>query len=210
MVGSKTLPPSRWHPGLGPQWAGSRAAAPYSRCWGVRGAAEPRSPSSRSFCRSGKQSPHRSVTSTARATMQLLMGPFPPQQQNSPKTLQKRSLPRSQPKPWAPAANVPVPIPIPVPRMLLERIRAPSPLHPRGHSPSSSVFWRRTGRPCPSPRSCTPRRWLPWQDRGFVRQPGCSRDRGAPLVPQPCHKILSFASAGSWARSPPHQFQLSR
>lgn len=131
------------------------------------------------------------------ATMQLLMGPFPLQQQNSPKTLQKRSLPRSQPKPWAPAANVPVPIPIPVPRMFSERIRAPSPPHPHGHSPSSSVFWQRTGRPCPSPRSCTPRRWLPWQDRGCVRPPGCSRDRGAPLVPQPCHKIPSFASAGS-------------
>lgn len=64
VVGSKTSPPSRWHPGLGPPWAGSRAAVPYSQYWGARGAAGPRSLSSRSFCRSGKQSPHRCVTST--------------------------------------------------------------------------------------------------------------------------------------------------
>lgn len=104
----------------------------YSRCWGVRAAAGPRSPSSRSFCRSGKQSPHRAgVTFRCQAWLRL-----PPHPQRS------RDIP----------VSVPEPTPTPNPSAL---VRVGPPCQPHAHPGAEGQRRRGTTSPPPAPW-CSP------------------------------------------------------
>lgn len=96
-------------------WDGGTAAS-YSQCWGVRGAAGPRSPSSRSFCQSGRQNPQTSVTNHCTAP------------HGHPYHSSRTAVPHT----WSPLCSHPNPA--------LPRLASPCPsLHP--HVPVSISPW---------------------------------------------------------------------
>lgn len=140
----------------------------YSRCWGARAAAGPRSPSSRSFCRSGEQSPHRGC-----ATCAARPGSGSPPRKDPPITPRTFPCLSQGPPPsqipalvsvWDPqmvgAMSRASPVPILVlrgrggeapPPLPSTPCPSPAPLPP--HSPFSSGSWQRRELPCPSPGS---------------------------------------------------------
>lgn len=77
-------PPAGVEPTQGEVAAVSQGS--YSRCWGVRAAAGPRSPSSRSFCRSGEQNPHRACVTLCCQAWQSLCPLCSPPCRDPPKT----------------------------------------------------------------------------------------------------------------------------
>lgn len=202
--------------GRGRGGAGRASRGSYSRYWGATAAAGPRSPSSRSFCRSGKQ--RDGVTCAAGSGSGPPPCRHPSRAPSPPHPCPSLLHPQPKPQPFSPSRTPQTtgampdrqtrahPAAPPVLWVLWERSRDPPtpcspPPHP--HSRSSSVSWWRTGCPCPSPRSCTPPRWLPCgrADGERVGLDAAGTEVGGPAHPVP--PTMTCSSTSPWRIFPP-------
>ena len=177
----------------------------YSRYWGARAAAGPRSPSSRSFCRSGKQRPRGSgVTSAAGSKYgpspcrDLSLAPSTPPPSLNPST----GGPRPQKR--CPTNS---PAPVPVPHWCQGALGAEQSSPLPTHSPPPTDTHRLLqylggvrGARALLLAAVDHRGGSPAGGQRSVRWPGCVRDgAGGPTHPVP--PTLTFASTRPWELS---------